>query len=70
MILKAAPTNAGLYILQVFLELPHFTLKNVRRTCNTHQKSFVGIFSPRKDDCADSGCIGVQSNGVITHIQI
>ena len=44
--------------------------KCLENTCDTHRKSLVGIFTPRKDDGKDSGCIGVQSNGVITHSQI
>ena len=36
----------------------------------THWEPLVGIFTQREDDAADSGCIRVQSNGVITHIQM
>jgi hypothetical protein len=30
----------------------------------------VGVFFPRKDNGADFGCIWIQSNGVIIHVQI
>ncbi len=46
------------------------SLGNVWRTCNAHRLLLVGMFSPRKDNGTDFRCIWIQSNGVVTHVEI
>ncbi len=40
------------------------------RTCYPHWQSLVGVFTPREYDRADFGCIWIQSNSIVAHVEI
>ena len=50
-------------LLSLFLQASHCQ-------CCSPPPSLVWVFTPREYDCADFGCIWIQSNGVVTHVKI
>ena len=52
-----------------FHQFQHLPMEDIWWTCNVHQQPLVGVLAPRVHDGTDSGCVRIQSEGVIACIK-